>query len=160
MSSGLYSVSNDSVPSADGMRFAIVVCEWNSNITDLLLQGAVDTLKKNGAHEENIIIKRVPGSFELIYGCGRLMEIMPDVDAIIAIGCIVKGDTPHFDFIAQGTTLGLAQLNAKSDIPVIFGVLTTNTMEQAEERAGGILGNKGDEYAITAIKMAYISHNL
>lgn len=155
MSSATYNMieqASAGVPDASEMRFGIVVSEWNGNITGTLLQGAVDTLKKYGAKEENITVKTVPGSFELVFGCSQLAK-SGWVDAIIAIGCIIRGDTPHFDFICQGVTQGLSQLNASGNVPVIFGLLTTNNSEQAEERSGGILGNKGDEYAITAIRM-------
>lgn len=142
------------IPDASNMRLGIVVCEWNNNITDILLNGAVNTLKQCGVKEDNILVKRVPGSFELIYGCSQMVK-HTDVDAVIAIGCVIKGDTPHFDYICMATTQGLTALNEKSDYdkPVIFGVLTVNTLEQALERAGGNLGNKGDEFAVTAIKM-------
>lgn len=141
----------NSVPNAEEMKFGIVVSEWNANITGALLDGAVKTLKKHGAKEENILVKTVPGSFELTFGANQMME-NSDIDAIIIIGCVIKGDTPHFDYVCMGVTQGVAQLNATGDIPVIYGLITTNTMEQAEDRAGK-LGNKGDECAITAIKM-------
>lgn len=140
------------MPSASGMRVGIVVCEWNSQITQSLLDSAVKTLKAHGCRSEHIVVKSVPGSFELIYGANQMVK-SGLVDGVIAIGCIVRGDTPHFDFIAQGCTNGLAQLNAIGNIPVIFGVLTTNNFDQAFERAGGKLGNKGEEYAITAMRM-------
>ncbi len=142
----------NSVPSAESMRFGIVVSEWNDNITIPLLNGAVNTLKKHGAKEENILVQTVPGSFELVFGAQQMMK-SEKVDAIIAIGCVIKGDTPHFDYVCAGTTQGLAELNTTGNIPVIYGLITTNTMEQAEDRSGGKLGNKGDECAITAIKM-------
>ena len=141
-----------SVPSAEEMRFGIVVSEWNENVTAALLQGAVNTLRRHGAKEENIVVKTVPGSFELVYGASQMMDY-EEVDAIIAIGCVIRGDTPHFDYICQGVTQGLAQLNAEGNVPVIYGLLTTENMQQAEDRAGGRLGNKGDECAVTAIKM-------
>lgn len=141
------------VPDASDMRIGIVVSEWNDNITEALLNGAVETLKKYGVRERNIVIKSVPGSFELVFGCSQ-MSRSGLVDAVIAIGCIVRGDTPHFEYISSGTTQGLVNLNMKNDVPVIFGLLTTNNMQQAEERSGGLLGNKGNEYAVTAIKMA------
>lgn len=134
------------------MRIGIVVCEWNSQITKPLLDGATETLKKYGAKPEHIVIKTVPGSFELIYGANAMAK-SGLVDGVIAIGCIVRGETPHFDFIAQGCTNGLAYLNVTSNIPIIFGVLTTNNFEQAFDRTGGKLGNKGEEYALTAIRM-------
>jgi 6,7-dimethyl-8-ribityllumazine synthase len=140
------------IPDAHKMRLGIVVCEWNNNITDVLLEGAINTLKSNGIDETNILVKRVPGSFELIYGCSQMLKQSP-VDAVIAIGCVIKGDTPHFDYICSATTQGLTTLNTLYDKPVIFGVLTVNTLEQALERTGGNLGNKGDEFAVTAIKM-------
>lgn len=141
-----------SVPTAEEMKFGIVVSEWNQSITGALLEGAVRTLKKHGAKEENILVRTVPGSFELTFGANQLIEYT-EVDAVIALGCVVRGDTPHFDYVCMGVTQGIAQLNANGDVPVIYGLLTTNTMEQAAERAGGNLGNKGDECAITAIKM-------
>ena len=141
-----------SVPDASNMKFGIVVSEWNHNITGALLKGAVETLKKHGAKDENILVKTVPGSFELTFGANQLLEYT-EVDAVIVLGCVVRGDTPHFDYVCLGVTQGVTELNANSDKPVIFGLITTNTMKQAEERAGGKLGNKGDECAITAIKM-------
>lgn len=141
-----------SVPDASNMKFGIVVSEWNHNITGALLKGAVETLKKHGAKDENILVKTVPGSFELTFGANQLLEYT-EVDAVIVLGCVVRGDTPHFDYVCMGVTQGVTELNVNSDKPVIFGLITTNTMEQAEERAGGRLGNKGDECAITAIKM-------
>ena len=142
-----------SIPDASNMNFGIVVSEWNPEITGALLDGAVKTLEKHGALPENIHVKTVPGSFELIYGAHQ-MTLNDGYDAIIILGCVIRGDTPHFDYICQGVTYGIARLNAKSEIPVIFGLLTTNDIQQAKDRAGGCLGNKGDECAIDAIKMA------
>jgi 6,7-dimethyl-8-ribityllumazine synthase len=142
----------NSVPDASDMHFGIVVSQWNENVTGALLQGAVDTLLKNGAKRENITVKSVPGSFELTFGASRMMD-SGIYDAIIAIGCVVRGDTPHFDYICSGVTQGLTSLNATANIPVIYGLITTNDLQQALDRAGGILGNKGDECAVTAIKM-------
>ena len=141
-----------SVPDASAMRFGIVVSEWNAHITGALLEGAVNTLKKHGAKEENILVQTVPGSFELTFGSAQLIK-SGKVDAVIALGCVVRGDTPHFDYVCAGATQGIAHLNATTDTPVIYGLITTNYMQQAEDRAGGVLGNKGDECAITAIKM-------
>ena len=141
-----------SVPDASGMKFGIVVSEWNYHITGALLRGALDTLKKHGAREENILVRTVPGSFELTFGAAQMIK-QTDVDAVIALGCVVRGDTPHFDYVCMGATQGIAQLNATGDVPVIYGLITTNNMQQAEDRAGGRLGNKGDECAVTAIKM-------
>ncbi|NDV64997.1 6,7-dimethyl-8-ribityllumazine synthase [Bacteroides sp. 224] len=142
----------DSVPNAEQMKFGIVVSEWNYKITGNLLKGAVETLKKHGATEENILIKFVPGSFELTFAANQMTEYA-DVDAVIVLGCVIKGETPHFDYVCMGVTQGITDLNATGDIPVIFGLVTTNDMQQAEDRSGGKLGNKGDECAITAIKM-------
>ena len=142
----------NSVPDASDMRFGIVVSEWNSNITGALLEGAVTTLKKHGVKDENLLVQTVPGSFELTFGSAQMIK-SGKVDAVIAIGCVVRGDTPHFDYVCAGTTQGIAELNAQAKIPVIFGLITTDTMQQAEDRAGGIHGNKGDECAVTAIKM-------
>lgn len=142
----------DSVPDASGMKFGIVVSEWNSRITEALLSGACDTLERHGAKPENIRVTRVPGSFELPFGARQLIE-KTDSDAVIILGCVVRGDTPHFDYVCQGVTVGVAELNVKYDIPVIFGLLTTDDMQQALDRAGGVHGNKGSEAAVTAIKM-------
>ena len=143
----------NSVPNAEAMKFGIVVSEWNFNITGALLKGAVDTLKKTWSKKtKNILVKTVTGKFRTYFWSQPMMENC-DLDAIIAIGCVIKGDTPHFDYVCMGATQGITELNATGDIPVIYGLITTNTMEQAEDRAGGKLGNKGDECAITAIKM-------
>jgi len=142
----------NSVPNASEMRFGIVVSEWNPEVTGALLSGAVNTLKKHGAKDENILVKTVPGSFELTFGANQMMEY-GELDAVIVLGCVIKGDTPHFDYVCMGVTQGITELNTCGDIPVIFGLLTTNTMEQAQDRSGGKLGNKGDECAVTAIKM-------
>ncbi|MDR1592559.1 MAG: 6,7-dimethyl-8-ribityllumazine synthase [Prevotellaceae bacterium] len=134
-------------------RYAIVVADWNREITFSLCEGARHTLEQHGVQPENIILMHVPGAFELSYAAARLQK-EEDVQAVIAIGCVVRGDTPHFDYICQGVTSGLTQLNCTGILPVIFGVLTTDTMQQALDRAGGMLGNKGVEAAVTAIKMA------
>ena len=141
-----------SVPSAEGMRFGIVVADWNDRFTYAMADAAIATLKQHGAAEDDILVKHVPGSFELVYGATWMVE-NANVDAVIAIGCVIRGDTPHFDYICQGTTQGLAELNLRVKVPVIYGLLTCNTMEQAEARTGGILGNKGTECGVTAIKM-------
>ncbi len=146
------------VPSAEDMRFGIVVSEWNNNVTDALLEGAVEALTKHGAKTSNIEIMHVPGSFELIAGSKiMLRKFMPD--AIIALGSVIRGDTPHFDYVCSGTTHGIAELNLRYDIPFIFGLLTTDNLQQALERCGGKLGNKGTECAITAIKMIALGRN-
>ena len=162
MASSLHNLSDydpKSVPSTEGMRFGIVVSEWNSKITGALLEGAFNTLTLHGVGEDDILVKTVPGSFELVYGASQMAK-SGKVDAVIAIGCVIRGDTPHFDYICQGTTQGLAELNKEGDIPVIYGLLTCNNMDQAEDRCGGIFGNKGDECAITAIKMVDFHRSL
>ena len=118
-----------------------------------MLEGAVNTLKRHGAKSKNIVIKHVPGSFELTMGAQFLAEY-DDLDAIICLGCVIQGETPHFTYICQGVTQGITQLNMEYNIPFIFGVLTTLNQQQAVDRAGGKHGNKGDEAAVTAIKMA------
>ena len=149
----------NSVPNAENMRFGILVSEWNYNITGALLEGAVKTLKTHGVKDENILVYHVPGSFELTFGSAQMIQ-SGKVDAVIAIGCVVRGDTPHFDYVCAGTTQGIAHLNATTDTPVIYGLITTNNMQQAEDRAGGCLGNKGDECAVTAIKMVALKQEL
>jgi 6,7-dimethyl-8-ribityllumazine synthase len=148
-----------SVPSAAGMKFGIVVAEWNYEITGALAQGAVDTLKKHGAKDENILVEHVPGSFELTLGAQYLAEFS-DADAVIILGCVIQGETRHFDFICEGVTQGITQLNIKYNKPFIFGLLTTDNQQQALDRAGGRLGNKGDEAAVTAIKMLALKNKL
>jgi len=149
----------DSVPDAVKMRFGIVVSDWNREVTWSLLNGAVNTLMKHGATERNIVVKHVPGSFELTLGAQFLAEY-DDMDAIICIGCVIQGETPHFTYICQGVTQGITQLNLEYNIPFIFGVLTTSTQQQAVDRAGGKHGNKGDEAAVTAIKMAALQREI
>lgn len=148
-----------SVPDAGKMRFGIVVSDWNHEITQALLSGATRTLIKHGAHDDNIIVKHVPGSFELPLGAQLLAE-NHDPDAIICIGCVIQGETPHFTFICQSVAQGIMQLNLDYNLPFIFGVLTTNSLEQAKARSGGIHGNKGDEAAVTAIRMAFLQHEI
>ena len=133
-------------------RFAIVVAEWNARVTEALFEGAHQTLRKEGAQAENIIRKNVPGSFELTLGAQWMAE-RPDIDAVICLGCVIQGETRHFDFICNAVAHGLTDVGLKFNKPVIFGVLTPDTLEQALDRAGGRHGNKGDEAAITAIKM-------
>lgn len=148
----------NSVPSAENMKFGIVVAEWNINITGALATGAVNTLKKHGALDENILVKYVPGSFELPLG-GQYFAEMENVDAVILLGCVIQGETRHFDFICEGVTQGTIELNLKYNKPFVFGVLTTENEQQALDRAGGIHGNKGDEAAVTAIKMVQLKNS-
>jgi 6,7-dimethyl-8-ribityllumazine synthase len=149
----------EKVPDAQRMRFGIVVSDWNKDVTWALLEGAVNTLRKHGTHDKNILVKHVPGSFELTIGAQMIAEY-DDVDAVICLGCVIQGETPHFTYICQGATQGITQLNLEYNIPFIFGVLTVNTKEQALERSGGKYGNKGDEAAITAIKMAALQRDM
>jgi len=149
----------NTIPSAKGMKFGIVVAEWNNQITEKLYEGAYKTLIENGANAGDIIKKYVPGSFELTYGAQLIIE-NTEVDAVIALGCVIQGETPHFNFICSGVTHGLMELNLQYNCPTIFGVLTTNTLEQAIDRAGGKHGNKGVEAAITAIKMLFLQKSL
>ncbi|MBR3883198.1 MAG: 6,7-dimethyl-8-ribityllumazine synthase [Bacteroidaceae bacterium] len=140
------------IASGEGRKVGIVYAEWNSDITYALRDGAIKTLQENGVKADDITIASVPGSFELIFGASQMVK-SGKYDAVIAIGCVIRGDTPHFDYICEGVTAGLSQLNVTYDIPVIFGLITTNTLLQAQERSGGRLGNKGDECAVTALQM-------
>lgn len=148
----------ESVPSAENMKFGIVVAEWNFEITSALANGAVSTLQKHGAKNENILIKYVPGSFELPLG-GQYFAELENVDAVLLLGCVIQGETRHFDFICDGVTKGTVDLNLKYNKPFVFGVLTTENDQQALDRAGGKHGNKGDEAAVTAIKMVHLKQN-
>lgn len=146
------------VPDGTSMTFGIAVSEWNEEITAALLEGTMNTLKKHGVKEENIYIKAVPGSFELPYGA-RIVAENSSPDAVVCLGCVIRGETSHFDYICQGVTKGITELNLDYDIPFIFGVLTTENQQQALDRAGGKHGNKGDEAAVTALKMAALRTN-
>ena len=154
----LSSYNENTIPDATGMKFGIAVSEWNDKVTYALRDGAVATLIKHGVLAEDINVVTVPGSFELTLGAQFLAQ--KNVDAVICLGCVIQGETPHFDYICQGVAYGVTELNIKFNIPVIFGVLTTNTMQQAEDRAGGKHGNKGDEAAVTAIKMVQLKKDL
>lgn len=144
--------SEKNLADISGKRFAIVVAEWNAQVTEALFAGAHRTLLREGAQAENVIRKNVPGSFELTLGAQWLAE-RSDIDAVICLGCVIQGETRHFDFICNAVAHGLTDVGLKFNKPVIFGVLTPDTLEQALDRAGGRHGNKGDEAAITAIKM-------
>lgn len=148
-----YDKSN--LPDAGNFRFGIVVSEWNAEITEALYQGAYDALVDCGAAPSDILRMDVPGSFELIFGS----KIMQDrsVDAVIAIGSVIQGETRHFDFVCEGVTMGIKDLNINGQVPVIFCVLTDNTIDQARDRSGGKHGNKGTEAAIAALKMAELN---
>lgn len=147
------------IPSAAPFRFGIVVAEWNTEVTNALFEGAYQTLIKHGAKEENIKSYPVPGSFELTSGADLLLK-QRIVDAVICLGCVIQGETRHFDFICNAVANGLSNVAIKYSKPVIFGVLTTNNQQQAIDRSGGKHGNKGDEAAITAIKMADLVETL
>ncbi len=147
------------LPNAEGLSFGIVVAEWNPKITGALCQGAIDTLIGAGCKEENITVKQVPGTFELPLGAQFFAEYT-QVDAIIVLGCVIQGDTPHFDYVCSGVTQGVTQLQLQWNIPIAFGVLTVLEESQALDRCGGALGNKGDEAAATALKMAALQHEM
>ena len=144
--------NKEEIPNAGIMRFGIVVANWNEEVTNGLLQGAKQTLLECGALESNIIIMEVPGSFELVFGA-KIMAKNHNLSSIICLGSIIQGETKHFDFVCQGVTQGVKDLNIKFDVPTIYCVLTDNTMQQSIDRSGGKLGNKGVESAVTAIKM-------
>ncbi|MGY8987737.1 MAG: 6,7-dimethyl-8-ribityllumazine synthase [Flavobacteriales bacterium] len=145
----------EDAPNSEGMRFAIVVSEWNSHITENLYTGAEKTLLSSGVKQNDIVKIDVPGSFELVFGAKVAAKY--NYDAIICLGSVIKGETDHFDFVCNSVSQGIKDLNIQLDIPVIFGVLTDNTERQAIDRSGGEYGNKGVEAAITAIKMAHLN---
>lgn len=156
MTTDLSKYDSAQLPSADVLsrqRYAIVVADWNSEITYPMTQGAIDTFVKHGVAADNIDVMHVPGTVELTYGAARIMK-EERVDAVIVIGCVIQGETPHFDYVCQSVTQGVAALNAQGKVPVIFSVLTVLNQQQALDRCGGKLGNKGVEGAYTAIKMA------
>ncbi len=139
-------------------RFAVLVSEWNSKVTEALFAGAYQTLVQHGVLPENIVRGNVPGSYELSLAAQWFAQRV-DIDAVIAIGCVIQGETKHNEYINHAVAQGLTHVALKTGKPVIFGVLTPNTQQQALDRAGGIHGNKGDEAAITAIKMLGLIHN-
>ncbi|RYZ99389.1 MAG: 6,7-dimethyl-8-ribityllumazine synthase [Sphingobacteriaceae bacterium] len=152
-------IGTAAIPSAAGYKFGILVSEWNTEITNALYQGAYQTLISHGALPQNIFSHTVPGSFELTAGADILLKSM-DVDAVICLGCVIQGETKHFDFICNAVANGLSNVAIKYSKPVIFGVLTTDNQQQAIDRSGGKHGNKGDEAAVTAIKMISLANNL
>ena len=156
MTTDLSKYDANQLPSAEVLgrqRYAIVVADWNSDITYPMMLGAVETLTKHGVSVDNIDVVHVPGAVELTYGAAHIMK-EERIDAIIVIGCVIQGDTPHFDYVCQSVTQGVATLNAQGKVPVIFSVLTVLDKQQALDRCGGKLGNKGIEGAVTAIHMA------
>lgn len=152
MAGSLKSVSKKSKLNLTKKKFAIVVAEWNEEITEALCMGAIEGLMKAGTPRKNIVIKKVPGSFELPLA-SLLLADKKDIDAVIALGCVIQGETAHFDYICQAVAQGIMHVNLKTKKPVAFGVLTTLNKKQAEDRAGGKFGNKGEEAADTVIKM-------
>ena len=148
-------ICKEEVSNAKGLRFGIVVSEWNENITNSLYNGAYDTLIECGANATDISRYNVPGSYELVFGAK--IAAKSKVDAIICLGSIIQGETKHFDFVCNAVAIGIKDLNLALNIPVIFGVLTDDTIQQAENRSGGKHGNKGVEAAITAIKMVVLN---
>jgi 6,7-dimethyl-8-ribityllumazine synthase len=144
--------STDGLSDISNKKFAIVVAEWNTDVTEQLYEGAQQTLLNHGALPTHIFRANVPGSFELSLGA-QFFAQKNDIDAVIALGCVIQGETRHFDFICQAVANGITEVGLKYNKPVIFGVLTTDNLQQALDRAGGVHGNKGDEAAITAIKM-------
>lgn len=162
MSSSLKNLSAHdpaTIPDGSFMKFGIIVSEWNEKITAALLEGTLKTLKDHGVKDQNINVKAVPGSFELPYGA-RIVAEQFSPHAVICLGCVIRGETSHFDYICQGVTKGITELNLDYDIPFIFGVLTTENLQQAEDRSGGKHGNKGDEAAVTGLKMAALRNIL
>lgn len=162
MASNLKNLSDFSyteIPDGSLMKIGIAVAQWNTEITSALLSGAKETLLKHNVKEENIGVIKVPGTFELTLAAQSLLEYT-SADAVIVLGCVIQGDTRHFDFICNSVTQGITELNIKYNKPVIFGVLTTNDLQQAKDRSGGKLGNKGDEAAVTAIQMVAMQNAL
>ena len=149
-----FALDSSELSNIDNIKFGIVVSNWNKNITDNLYDGAFDTLLKYGAKENNIKKLEVPGSFELVYGCKKMQN--ENLDVIIAIGCVIKGETDHYDYICSSVSNGITQLNIINDTPIVFCVLTDHNIEQSISRSGGKHGNKGVESAIAAIKIASI----
>ena len=145
----------DDLPDVSKYKIHLIVSEWNKDITQSLARGAQETLIKAGVHPDNIVYWPVPGSFELIFGAKKAQEKKPN--AVITIGSLIQGETKHFDFICKAVTQGVKDLNVLSEIPVIFCVLTDNTIQQAKERSGGKYGNKGVEAAFAALKMAQLN---
>ncbi len=145
------------IPSAKDLRIGIVVSEWNGTITEPLFQGARETLLDCGAQEQRMIRWNVPGSYELVFGCKKMIDTQ-EVDVVIAIGSVIRGETSHFEYVCSATAQGIKDLNVQRDVPVIFCVLTDDTLQQSIDRSGGKHGNKGIEAAIAAIKMASLGN--
>ncbi len=148
------------IPNGADFRIGIVVSEWNDDITSPLMNGAIEALRENGVKKKNIIVKNVPGTFELPLGCQFLLESDEDVDGVIAIGCVIQGETKHFDFVCQGATQGIMAVTMEYNTPVSFCVLTDNTKQQSIDRSGGKHGNKGIECAVSLLKMIGLQEEL
>lgn len=151
---------SSTVPSGEALRIAVITAEWNSNITFSMEQGACETLRHYGVKEENIVRLRVPGTYELSSAANMVLTSDQRADCVICIGCVIQGETRHFEFICQAVSQGLTNVSLKHNKPVIFSVLTTDTMEQAEARSGGKHGNKGIEGALTALKMCELQKQI
>jgi 6,7-dimethyl-8-ribityllumazine synthase len=147
------------VPDGMGMRMALVVAEWNEEITHSLAEAARKTLLHHGVREQDLLIERVPGSYELALGAKLLIESEP-VDAVICIGSVIRGETPHFEYVCQATAQGIMDVNLSTGVPTIFCVLTDDTIQQARDRSGGKHGNKGVDCAVAALKMAAMRSRL
>lgn len=156
----LSAYDKDQVPNGNGMRIAIVWSEWNSEITSNLLNGAEEALIDCGVRPTDLIVHPVPGSFELPLGALFLLENDATLDAVICVGCVIRGETAHFDFVCDSTSRGIMDVGLKHNKPVIFGVLTDDNIEQSKARSGGALGNKGTEAAISALKMVGLKRSL
>jgi len=146
------------LPHIDTLNIGIVAAEWNSQVTDALLDGAVSYLRNLGYGDDNIHTERVPGTIELTFAAAQMARSQR-YDAVIMLGCVIRGETPHFDYVCQNVTMGCALLNAMGNVPIIFGIVTTENLEQALARAGGKVGNKGSEAAETALKMVFFAHD-
>jgi len=152
--------SREEIPNGADFKIGIVVSEWNTDITSNLLKGAKQTLLDAGVEEDNIVVKNVPGAFELPLGCQLLLESDEEIDGVIAIGCVIQGDTKHFDFVCNGATQGLMHVNLEYNTPVSFCLLTDNTKQQSIDRSGGKHGNKGIECAVACLKMVALQNSL
>ncbi|MEX1002630.1 MAG: 6,7-dimethyl-8-ribityllumazine synthase [Crocinitomicaceae bacterium] len=156
----LSAYDKNAIPNGAGYKIGIVVSEWNDDITFNLLNGAQRTLIDNGVKADNIIVKYVPGTFELPLGCQFLLEADEDIDGVIAIGCVIQGETKHFDFVCDGATRGIMEVQLEYNTPISFCVLTDNTKQQSIDRSGGKHGNKGIECAVACLKMIDLQEDL
>ncbi|MGI6320829.1 MAG: 6,7-dimethyl-8-ribityllumazine synthase [Bacteroidales bacterium] len=148
------------IPKLKNAKVAVVVSEWNTEVTFALRDGAIDTLKKHGVAEDDIVLKYVPGSFELPIAAEMILLNNQEIEGVICLGCVIQGETRHFDFICDATSNGVMNVAINNATPVIFGVLTTNDMQQAIDRSGGKYGNKGVEAAVACLKMIALDRSL